>query len=335
MEYRLLGGSGLKVSELCLGAMYFGGASDEETSFRILDEFADRGGSFIDTAKSYTEGRSEAVLGRWLTRRDRDDFVIATKLMGRWTDGPANTGLSRKNIIASVDSSLSRLGTDYIDLYYTHAWDETTPIAETLSTLNDLVTAGKIRYIGASNLAGWQLQKSLDLSDRNGWARYIALQPLYNLLDREVEWDSVQVCLAEGLGVMPWSPLRGGWLSGRFKRNAPRPQSSRVQDSSDVPFDMSWEQYNNERTWTILDAAEKVAAETGRSVPQVAIRWLMQQPGVTAPIIGPRTIEQVRSSLDASGWSLSDEQLELLGQASTQVKPYPFNLLEYMAPGRN
>jgi aryl-alcohol dehydrogenase-like predicted oxidoreductase len=333
MEYRLLGGSGLKVSELCLGAMYFGGPSDEETSFQILDEFADQGGSFIDTAKSYTEGRSEEVLGRWLARRDRDDFVIATKLWGGWTGGPANTGLSRKNIISSIDTSLSRLGTDYIDLYYTHVWDETAPIAETLSTLNDLVTAGKIRYIGASNLAGWQLQKSLDLSDRNGWARYIALQPLYNLLDREVEWDSVRVCLAEGLGVMPWSPLRAGWLSGRFKRDAPRPQSSRVQDSSDVPFDMSWEQYNNERTWTILDAVEKVAAETGRSVPQVAIRWLMQQPGVTAPIIGPRTIEQVRSSLGANGWSLSNEQLELLGQASTQVKPYPFNLLDYMAPG--
>ncbi|MEQ7127694.1 aldo/keto reductase [Actinopolymorpha sp. B11F2] len=334
MEYRLLGRSGLKVSELCLGAMYFGGPSDEETSFEILDEFADQGGNFIDTAKGYTEGRSEEVLGRWLARRDRDDFVIATKLLGRWTGGPANTGLSRKNILSSVDASLSRLGTDYIDLYYTHAWDETTPIAETLSALSDLVTAGKIRYIGASNLAGWQLQKALDLSERNGWARYVALQPLYNLLDREIEWDSLQVCLAEGLGVLPWSPLRAGWLSGKFKRDAPRPQSSRVQDSSDIPFDMSWEQYNNERTWTILDAVEKVAAETGRSVPQVAIRWLMQQPGVTAPIIGPRTIEQVCSSLGASGWSLSDEHQDLLAQVSTQPKPYPFNLLDYFAAGR-
>lgn len=331
MEYRLLGGSGLKVSELCLGAMYFGGPSDEETSFRILDEFADQGGNFIDTAKGYADGRSEAVLGRWLARRDRDDFVIATKLWGQWSDGPANTGLSRKNIISSVDTSLARLGTDHIDLYYTHVWDESTPIAETLSTLNDLVTAGKIRYIGASNLAGWQLQKAVDLSDRNGWARYIALQPLYNLLDREVEWDSLQVCLAEGIGVMPWSPLRAGWLSGRFRRDAPRPQASRVQDSSDVPFDMSWEQYNNERTWTILDAVDEVAAETGRSVPQVAIRWLMQQPGVSAPIIGPRTLEQAHSSLGASGWSLTDEQLELLDRASTRVRPYPFNLLECVA----
>jgi hypothetical protein len=237
MQYRLLGGSGLKVSELCLGAMYFGGASDEETSFRILDEFADRGGSFIDTASSYTEGRSEAVLGRWLTRHDRDDFVIATKLMGRWTDGPANTGLSRKNIVSSVDASLSRLGTDYVDLYYTHAWDETTPIAETLSTLNDLVTAGKIRYIGASNLAGWQLQKSLDLSDRNGWARYIAGQAV-PVQPAGVHGSGARLSERTGFRLgAPWSrkrPSMADRRGGQPRQPRVRPSRPRRVDATPV-----------------------------------------------------------------------------------------------------
>ncbi|GAA4893240.1 aryl-alcohol dehydrogenase-like predicted oxidoreductase [Stackebrandtia albiflava] len=332
MEYRRIGRTGLRVSELCLGAMYFGGDTDEKTAFEILDRFVEAGGNFIDTANRYNDGESESLLGRWLKNRDRDRMVVATKVFGRMHDHPNGLGLSRKHIVSAVEDSLRRLDTDYIDLYYTHVFSRDTPLEETLSTLDTLVTAGKVRYLGASNLAGWQLQKAVDLSTHHGWNRYVALQPLYNLLDRDIEWDSVEVCLAEGLGVMPWSPLRAGWLSGRFTRGmqAP-PESARVRQSSDVPFDMSWEQYNTAHTWQVLDALEAVAAETGRSVPQVATRWLIQKPGVTAPIIGPRTLAHAESSLGAAGWTLSAEQMSTLDAASAKPKPYPFNLLEFYA----
>ncbi|MGH8794808.1 MAG: aldo/keto reductase [Stackebrandtia sp.] len=336
MEHRNLGRTGLKVSELCLGAMYFGGVADEKTGFEILDRFVDAGGNFIDTADVYNAGESEKVLGRWLAARDRDSLVIATKVRGKMGDDVNAKGLSRKHVMSAVDASLQRLGTDYIDLYYTHVYDRDVPLEETLSTLDDLVRAGKVRYLGASNVAGWQLQKAVDLAERNGWARYVALQPLYNLLDREIEWDSMEVCRAEGLGIMPWSPLRAGWLSGRFSRGmqAPPQDASRVKQSSDVPFDMAWEQYDNEHTWSVIDAVAEVAAETGKTVAQVATRWLVDQDAVTAPIIGPRTVEHAVNSLGVAGWALTAEQLSKLDEASAKPKPYPFNLLEHFAGQR-
>lgn len=328
MEYRYLGRTGLQVSELCLGAMHFGGETDEETSVRILDAFVEAGGTFIDTADVYSGGASEEVLGRWLRGRDRDGLVIATKLWGRTGDGPNDDGLSRKHIRTAVEASLRRLDTEYIDLYYTHVYDDATPIEETLSTLDTLVTAGKVRYLGASNVPAWHLQKAVDVADRHGWARYDALQPLYNLLNRETQWELIPVCRNEGLGVLPWSPLRAGWLSGRIRRgmDAP-PPGTRVALAAERGFIESWENYATERTWRVLDEVEAVAGETGRTVAQVALRWLLQAPGVTAPIIGPRTFDHFTDNLGAVGWELTSDQMARLDKASEKPKVYPYDIL--------
>ena len=328
MEYRNLGRTGLKVSEVCLGAMHFGGPADEQTSLRILDEFADAGGTFIDTADVYNAGESEAVLGRWLKSRDRDAFVLATKVYGAMGEGPNDDGLSRKHILAAVEASLRRLGTDYIDLYYTHVWDTATPIEETLATLDTLVTSGKVRYLGASNVTGWQLQKSVDVAKQAGWNGYSALQPLYNMLDREAEWELLAICRNEGLGVMPWSPLRAGWLAGRFHRgmDAP-PEGTRVAEAAERGLLEAWDYYNNERTWNVLDALHAIAADTGHSVAQVALRWLIQTEPVTAPIIGPRTLEHYTDNIGATGWSLTDEQFTRLTTVSEKPPVYPYDLL--------
>jgi aryl-alcohol dehydrogenase-like predicted oxidoreductase len=332
MEYRYLGRTGLQVSELCLGAMHFGGETDEETSVRILDAFAEAGGTFVDTADVYGGGASEEVLGRWLKKHDRDALVIATKVWGRMGPGPNDAGLSRKHIRTAVEASLRRLGTDYIDLYYTHVYDDATPIEETLSTLDTLVTAGKVRYLGASNVPAWHLQKAIDVADRNGWARYDALQPLYNLLDRETEWELLTVCRNEGLGVLPWSPLRAGWLSGRITRGmAEPPAGSRVALAAGRGHIESWENYANERTWRVLDEVQSVAAETGHTMAQVAVRWLLQAPGVTAPIIGPRTFDHYTDNAGAVGWALTDDQMARLTMASVKTKVYPYDILEGMA----
>ena len=328
MEYRHLGRTGLKVSELCLGAMHFGGPADEQTSRAILDAYTEAGGTFIDTADVYNAGESESVIGRWLNGRDRDALVIATKVYGRTGDGPNDTGLSRKHIMTAVEASLRRLGTDYIDLYYTHVFDTGTPLEETLSALDTLVTAGKVRYLGASNVTGWQLQKAVDHSVHNGLARYSALQPLYNLLDRETEWELIPVARNEGIGVVPWSPLRAGWLAGRFKRgmDAP-PPDTRIAAAKDRGLLESWDRYDSERTWTVLDVLHDLAAQTGRSVAQIALRWLVQTDTVAAPIIGPRTFEHYTDNIGAAGWELSDEQMARLTQASEKPKVYPYDLL--------
>jgi aryl-alcohol dehydrogenase-like predicted oxidoreductase len=239
MEYRYLGKTGLRVSELCLGAMTFGRECSEELSRQILDRFVDAGANFIDTADVYSLGVSEEILGRWLRGKDRESLVIATKVRFG-TDQPNarrpnRFGLGRKHIMAEVEASLRRLQTDYIDLYQVHMWDPHTPFEETQSSLNDLVRAGRVRYIGASNYSGWQLQKSVDMSRASGWEPFTCLQALYNLLDREVEWELLPVCRNEGLGVIPWSPLRGGWLSGKYRRgmSAP-PKGTRVEIAGDM-----------------------------------------------------------------------------------------------------
>jgi aryl-alcohol dehydrogenase-like predicted oxidoreductase len=229
MEYTYLGRTGLKVSELCLGTMHFGGRTDEATAHRMLDRFVAAGGTFIDTADVYGAGASEEIIGRWLARQSRDNLVIATKAYGEMGPGPNDAGAGRKHLLGAVEASLRRLRTDHLDLYQMHVFDDATPIEETLSTLDGLVRAGKVRFLGASNYAGWQLQKSIDLARQHGWEPFACLQPLYNLLDRETEWDLVPVCQNEGVGIIPWSPLRGGWLSGRYRRGmAAAPAGSRV-----------------------------------------------------------------------------------------------------------
>ena len=223
MDYRFMGKTGLRVSDLCLGAMTFGREADEKLSHQMMDRFVEAGGNFIDTANVYSLGLSEEIVGSWLQTQHRDDLVIATKVRFPMGPGPNEVGLSRKHILASVEASLRRLHTDYIDLYQVHCWDPITPLEETLSTLNDLVRDGKVRYIGASNYSGWQLQKAIDLSKQMGWEPFTCLQPLYNLLDRSLEWELIPLSLNEGVGVIPWSPLRGGWLSGKFRRGMTMP----------------------------------------------------------------------------------------------------------------
>ncbi|GIH13027.1 aldo/keto reductase [Rugosimonospora africana] len=328
MEYRFLGATGLKVSELCLGAMTFGREADERTSHQLLDRFVDAGGMFIDTADVYHAGESERIVGRWLKTRSRDDLVIATKVYGAMGTGPNDSGAGRKHIRSAVEASLRRLGTDYIDLYQVHVFDDATPLTETLSTLDQLVTSGKVRFLGASNYTGWQLQKSIDVAMRHGWEPFTCLQPLYNLLDRGTELDLIPVCGNEGVGVIPWSPLRGGWLTGKYHRDmsAP-PPDTRVDRAASQGGAEQWAAYANERTWSILDTLRAVAGETGRTLAQVALRWLLQRPAVTAPIIGARNRDQLDDNLGATGWSLSPEQLDRLTSASDRELPYPHSLL--------
>ena len=335
MNYRYLGKTGLKVSELCLGAMTFGREASEEASRQILDRFVEAGGNFIDTADVYTRGASEEVVGRWLKGKRRDDFVIATKVRFPVGEGPNDVGLSRKHILAGVEASLRRLGADYLDLYQVHCWDRGTPLEETLSTLDNLVRSGKVRYIGASNFTGWQLQKAIDLSRQMHWEPFTCLQPLYNLLDRSTEWELLPICQNEGLGVIPWSPLRGGWLSGKYRRGmtAP-PEGTRVKTAEEHGWSESWSAYSNERTWSVLDVLFAVAEEVGKTPAQVALNWVLQRPGVTAPIIGARTPEQLEDNLGASGWSLGDEQTARLTQASELPAPYPYPFVAGAQQGR-
>ena len=275
---------------LCLGTMTFGREATEAVSHDILDHYAGAGGNFIDTADVYAGTDSETIIGKWLAQQKRDDFVIATKVRFPTGEGPNDLGVSRKHILANVDASLKRLQTDYIDLYQVHCWDPVTPLEETLSTLDGLVKAGKVRYIGVSNHTGWQLQKAIDTSKAHNWEQYISLQPLYNLLDRSLEWELVDVCQNEGLGIIPWSPLRGGWLSGKYRRGMDEPpKGTRMRKAEDEGWSEAWSAYNTERTWRVIDELIAVSEEVGKSPAQVALNWVMNRPGVTAPIIGART----------------------------------------------
>ena len=329
MQQRFLGKTGLKVSELCLGTMTFAREADEASSHAMLDQFVAAGGNFIDTADVYGQGASEETIGRWLGSRPRDDLVVATKVRFPMGDRPNQVGLSRKHILSGVEASLKRLQTDYLDLYQVHCWDARTPLEETLSTLNTLVERGLVRYIGVSNFTGWQLQKAIDLSRHHGWEVFCSLQPQYNLLCRSTEWDLLPVCEAEGLGVIPWSPLRGGWLSGRYQRGmAQPPQGSRVEEAERKGWGESWSNYNNEHTWGVLDALFEVSEQTGKTPSQVALNWLLRRPSVAAPILGVRTMQQLEDNLGASGWALSSEQMERLNTASANPAPYPHDFIE-------
>jgi aryl-alcohol dehydrogenase-like predicted oxidoreductase len=328
MKYRFMGKTGLKVSELCLGTMTMGRESDETLSHAILDRFVAMGGNFIDTADVYAGTVSEEVIGHWLVHQKRDDIVLATKVRFPTGSGPNDVGVSRKHIMASIDASLRRLQTDYIDLYQVHCWDAATPLEETLSTLHTLVQSGKVRYIGVSNYTGWQLQKAIDLSRRMGWEAYTCLQPLYNLLDRSTEWELIPLCLEEGLGVIPWSPLRGGWLSGKYQRGmAAPPEGTRVKTAEEQGWSESWTRYNTDQTWNVIDTLNAIAAETGKTSAQVALNWVLNRPGVTAPIIGARTMAQFEDNLGAIGWELGAEQLEQLNTVSTVPLPYPYEFV--------
>ena len=317
MDYRPLGRTGLKVSALCLGTMQFGWTADERASFAVMDAFVEAGGIFIDTADVYSKwapgnpgGVSEQIIGRWMRERgNRPDIVVATKVRGAMGNGPNNEGLNRLHLMRACDDSLRRLQTDYIDLYQAHWYDADTPIEATLDALTDLVRAGKVRYIGCSNYPAWRLALALGATERLHLARYSSLQPHYNLAYRdEFERELEELCLDQGLGVIPYSPLAGGFLTGKYQRGAPVPESDRAAGVQ--------RRYFNERGWAILDALQAVAGEHNAQPAQVALAWLLARPAITAPIIGANSPEQLQASLRALDLSLSEEQIRRLDTAS-------------------
>ncbi|HET6661402.1 MAG TPA: aldo/keto reductase [Rubrobacter sp.] len=325
MEYRRLGSTGLMVSELCLGCMTFGREASEEDSKRLVDRFLDAGGNFIDTADVYSKGVSEEITGRTI-KGVRDEVVLATKVYFPMGEGPNDTGLSRKHVTQGCEDSLRRLGTDYIDLYQVHCWDSATPLKETLSALTDLVRSGKVRYMGVSNFTGWQLVKSVCLSEANGLERFVCLQPQYSLVERNIEREILPICLEEGLGVIPWSPLGGGFLSGKYRREEEPPQGSRISEAV-ASMEEHWDRRATDRNWRALDVAGRISEETGKSYAQISLNWLFRQDGVTAPIIGARTLEQLEDNLGASGWTLDEEQVEELSHASALEDVYPYRFI--------
>ncbi len=317
MNYRNLGRTGLKVSEICLGAMQWGWTADEETSFRVMDAFFEHGGNFIDTADVYSiwaegnpGGVSESIIGRWMKARgNRRQVVLATKVRGRMWEGPNGEGLSRKHILHAVEDSLRRLQTDYIDLYQIHWDDLETPIDETLWALDTLVRHGQVRYIGASNINAWRLMKALCISDKHDLARYDCLQPHYNLVHRnEFESELKPLCESEKIGVIPYSPLAGGFLTGKYHLDSPPPDSARQESVK--------RKYFNEYGWRVLAAVERIADERGILPLQVALAWLLNQPVITSPIIGANSIEQLMPSLKAVDVHLTEEEMAILNDAS-------------------
>ncbi|HTR62650.1 MAG TPA: aldo/keto reductase [Candidatus Binataceae bacterium] len=322
MEYRRLGGTGLKVAELCLGCMTFGRETNEANARKIIDRYIELGGNFLDTANVYAAGASEEITGRIIKER-RQSLVLATKVrfnanafLGKPVP-PNEIGLSRGHIMAEVERSLRRLQTDYIDLYQVHSWDYETPIEETMRALDDLVRQGKVRYLGASNFMAWQLMKSLWVSDKHGYARFDCLQPQYSLISREIEREILPLCRSEQVGVIPWSPLGGGFLTGKYRSGQKPPEDSRL-----AKVDL-WGRLANERNYRTLEAVEQVAKERGRSVAQIALAWVNQQPGVSSVIYGARTTEQNEENLSAIGLQLEKAELEALDKASALPPEYP------------
>jgi aryl-alcohol dehydrogenase-like predicted oxidoreductase len=313
------------VSELCLGCMTFGREADEEASKGLVARFLEAGGNFIDTADVYSKGISEEITGRAI-KGVRDDVVLATKVFFPMGEGPNDTGLSRKHITQGCEDSLRRLGTDYIDLYQVHCWDSATPLKETLSALTDLVRSGKVRYIGVSNFTGWQLMRSLAVSESHGFERFVCLQPQYSLVERNIEREILPVCLEEGLGVIPWSPLGGGFLSGKYRRGEEPPRGSRISEAVES-MEEYWDRRATERNWATIDVVGRISEETGKSYAQISLNWLLRQEGVTAPIIGARTIEQLEDNLGASGWELDEQQVDELSEAGALEEVYPYRFI--------
>ena len=327
MEYRTLGGTGTVVSAQCLGTMTFGNESTEEVSRAQLDLFVERGGNFIDTADVYSRGVSEQIVGRWLADRpgSRDRLVLATKGRFPMGDGPNDAGLTRTHLSRALDASLRRLGVETIDLYQAHAWDPLTPIEETLGFFDDAVRAGKIRYAGVSNFLGWQLQKTVLLARSGGRPPIVTLQPQYNLLVRDIEFELAEVCGNENIGILPWSPLAGGWLTGKYLRDQPPTGATRLGEDPRRGMEAYAPRNAQERTWHVIDTVRQVAEGRGVSMSQVALAWVADRPSVTAVILGARTVEQLDDNLGAAGLHLSEQETALLTQASIPiVSDYPY-----------
>jgi aryl-alcohol dehydrogenase-like predicted oxidoreductase len=330
MEYRTLGNTGTIVSTLCLGTMTFGAESDEKVAQEQLDRFLEQGGNFVDTADVYADGESESIIGRWLASRSgtRDRVVVATKGRFPTGDGPNDAGLSRVRLTRALDASLRRLGVEAIDLYQAHAWDPLTPIEETLRFYDDAVRAGKVQHVGVSNFIGWQLQKAALLARHLGLAPIVTLQPQYNLLQRSIELELTEVCVNEGIGVLPWSPLGGGWLTGKYQRDVPPTGATRLGEDPERGMEAYGRRNPEGRTWRVIDAVRSVAEARGVSMAQVALAWLVDRPAVTSVILGARTPEQLDDNLAAAGLHLTAEEAARLDEASRPiVDDYPYGEL--------
>ena len=327
MQYRTLGCSGTVVSTQTLGTMTFGAEADEETSGAILDAFVEAGGTLVDTADVYGAGVSEEIIGRWLARHPTEaaHVVLATKGRFATGQGPNDLGLSRRHLRSALDASLRRLGVDHVDLYQVHAWDALTPVEETLRFLDDAVAAGKISHYGFSNYLGWQLTKAVHVARAHGWAAPVTLQPQYNLLVRDIEHEVVPAALDAGLGLLPWSPLAGGWLSGKYQRDVDPTGATRLGEDPTRGME-AWAARNaDERTWRVIDAVRQVAEGRGASASQVALAWLASRPAVTSVILGARTVDQLTDNLGAADLELGDDELARLTEASApRVDDYPY-----------
>jgi aryl-alcohol dehydrogenase-like predicted oxidoreductase len=327
MEYRQLGRSGLKVPALSFGTATFGGAneffrawgaSDVAEATRLVDVCLDAGVNLFDTADVYSDGVSETILGKAVAGR-REKVLISTKATFRMGPSPNDLGSSRHHLIQACEASLRRLGTDYIDIYHLHGFDALTPIEEVLSTLDNLIVSGKVRYIACSNFSGWHLMKSLDVADRYGWARYVGHQVYYSLIGREYEWELMPLAVDQGVGALVWSPLGWGRLTGKIRRGKPLPEESRLHKTSEQGPPVS-----DEHLYKVVDALDAVAKECGKSIPQVALNWLLQRPTVASVIIGARNEQQLRQNLEAAGWNLSPDQVRKLDRASEVTPIYPY-----------
>lgn len=349
-DYNFLGMTGLRVSNMCLGTNLFGTSEEnplamfssnpkhhsEEASHRLLDRFVELGGNFIDTADVYDKGGAERIIGKWLKKKNRSDIIISSKLWFPMDWKTQNRiGLSRQHILRSCEESLERLQTDYIDLYQAHMWDNASAIEDILRTFDDLVRSGKIRYYGFCNVCGWQLQKIIDTAKLLNLHPCVSLQQQYNLLSRESELEPFMVCANEGLGVLTWSPLKGGLLSGKFKRDQqPDATRSRVghlkaRKSKGELVESSWDRYSNdEGYWTLIALLEKISKSKGKTVAQIAIRWLIQKEFVASVIIGCSSMEQLEDNMGASsGWELTQEEMKELDEMTSPTKPYPYSLI--------
>ena len=324
MRMRFLGKSGIKVSELCLGTMTFGpnarmkplGAVDQKGADTIVSMALDGGINFFDTADIYSEGQSEVTLGKALGSR-RKEVVLATKFRNRIGTGPNDVGFSRHHIIEACEASLKRLGTDYIDLYIVHRFDSSRPLEECMHTLDDLVRQGKVRYIGASNFTGWQLMKAMAISDKYGWEKFISFQGLYSLLARDIEYELAPLCVDQGLGITTWSPLAGGFLSGKFRRGMPKPQGARMSDRPPT--------FDEQKAYDVIEELDKIAAAHHGSGSQAALNWLLCKPGVSSMVCGIRTPEQLADNLKTAAWEMLPEEAERLDKLSKPAPVYPYD----------
>jgi len=330
MKTRYLGNTGVRVSELCFGAMTFGergywtyvGQVQQKEATELVNTAIDGGINFFDTADVYSEGWSEEILGKALGNK-RKDIILATKVRGRTGPGLNDVGLSRRHIIDSCDASLKRLNTDYIDLYQVHSFDPRTPLEETLRALNDLVREGKVRYIGVSNFTGWQLMKALAISDKQKLERFVTLQAFYSLIARDLENELVPLTLDQKLGILTWSPLGGGFLTGKYRRGKPRPEGARRSDPTN-----QFLQFDEEKGFDIVDELEKIAQNHGASITQAALNYLLRKPGVTSVIIGAKKKEQLEDNLKTTDWEMTPEEVARLDDMSKPPRAYPYWMLE-------